>query len=67
MNLWPKPPYQHLADELEDRLERQVRDERDEQTVEWTFQQMLENGQYSRIEKVCREWLARAERKDVIG
>jgi len=54
---------QHLAD----RLENQVRDERDEQTVEWTLQQMLENGQYSRIERICEEWLGRVSRKDMVG
>lgn len=50
-------PWSHLADEFEN----QIRDERDEQTVTWTFQQMLENGQSRRIEKVCREWLERVE------
>ena len=60
MNLH-QSPWTHLADELE----AQVKNERDEQTVEWTFQQMLESGQYGRIEKICREWLAKISREDL--
>jgi ABC-type amino acid transport substrate-binding protein len=72
MNLVPKPPYQHLADELRSRRPENfedplARDEHDEHTVNRTFQQMMENGGYSRIEKICREWLSKVERKDLVG
>ena len=50
-----------LADKMEEKIAR------DQQTVEWTLQQLLEAGQYSWIEGVCKEWLAKVSRKDMVG
>lgn len=35
--------------------------------VETTMQRLLEEGEFKWIERTCREWLSRVERKDMVG
>ena len=52
--------------QLADKMEQHDSVTYDKWQVETTLQELLEAGEFEWIERTCREWVSRVERKDML-